>query len=279
MNGHEGVHGMTTSLDDLDAILGGLKPGGLYVLAARPKMGKTTLAQNVSEHVALRLRKPVAVFSFEMQPDELGDRMLASIGGIDGSRIRSGDLDDVDWSNVTAAMKRLRGAQIFVSKPRRARVEHVSAQARRQHARTGERGGRYQPRAEAHGRRARRAGSAAVRAQPQARGQARQAAPAGGPARLCSIEQDADAVIFIYRDEVYHRDSRWKGTAELLVPLQRNGPPGDCRVLYMPERFKFQNLPEYWQPAPIESDDGKPVQRSRGFRNLKPRAPRQDVDA
>ncbi|MBB3856778.1 replicative DNA helicase [Xanthomonas arboricola] len=294
-----GIHGITTSIDDLDTLLGGLKPGGLYVLAARPKMGKTTLAQNIAEHVALHLRKAVAVFSFEMQAEELGDRMLASVGGIDGNRIRSGDLDDVDWTNVTSAMRKLRAADIFVSRPRRARVEHVSSQARRQHARKplGLIVIDYLQLMEIQGdNRANGVGDIS-------RGLKLLAGELGVPVLLLSqlnrkledrpdkrpqpadlrdsgsIEQDADAVIFIYRDEVYHRDSRWKGTAELLVPLQRSGPPGEVRVLYMPERFKFQNLPEYWEPAPIESDDGKPVPRSRGFRNLKPRTPRQDVDA
>ncbi|PTN55845.1 replicative DNA helicase [Stenotrophomonas panacihumi] len=280
------MHGQATSIEDLDRILGGLRPGGLYVMAARPKMGKTTLAQNIAEHCALVSKKAVAFFSFEMQPEELGDRMLSSIGNIDGGRIRSGDLDEVDWAAVTSAMKRLRGAEIFVSRPRNARVEHVIAQVRRQHARkplglvvidylqlmtvVGD-------------NRAQGIGDIT-------RALKLMAGELGVPVLLLSqlnrelekrtdkrpivsdlrdsgsIEQDADAVIFIYRDEVYNRDSRYAGTAELIVAIQRNGPPGDCRVLYMPERFKFQDLPEYWQPAPIESTtDTKPAPRRKGL--------------
>jgi len=290
------MHGLPTGIDDLDQILGGLRPGCLYVLAARPKMGKTTLAQNIAEYCALTRGQAVAVFSFEMQPEELGDRMLASIGGVDGGRIRSGDLDDVDWTNVTAAMKRLSSASIFVSRPRNARVEHVIAQVRRQHARqtlglvvidylqlmtvVGD-------------NRAQGIGDIT-------RALKLMAGELGVPVLLLSqlnrelekrvdkrpivsdlrdsgsIEQDADAVIFIYRDEVYQRDSRWKDTAELIVAIQRSGPPGDCRVLYTPERFRFQNLPEYWQPAPIESEPAsKPTARPRGFRKPATGATRQ----
>ncbi|RXY88680.1 replicative DNA helicase, partial [Salmonella sp. 3DZ2-4SM] len=134
-NNEGGISGLTTGDHDLDELLGGLQPGGLYVLAARPKMGKTTKAINVAEHVALRLRKPVAVFTFEMQPEELGDRMLANQAGINGTRIRTGKLDDVDWANASEATRRLSQAPIFVSRPKRARVEHVCAQIRRMHAR------------------------------------------------------------------------------------------------------------------------------------------------
>lgn len=275
--------GIATPLDDLTDLLDGLKPGGLYLLAARPKMGKTTLAQNCAEHCALVTGKPVAVFSFEMQPDELGDRMLSSIGDIDGERIRRGDLDDADWSNVTAAMRRLRGAEIYVSRPRNARVEHVVAQTRRQHARKplGLVIIDYLQLMQTSGdNRAQGIGDIT-------RALKLMAGEIGVPVLLLSqlnrelekrpdkrptpadlrdsgaIEQDADAVIFIYRDEYYDRASRWKGTAEIIVALQRNGPPGEVRAKYRPERFRFENLPDGWEPAPLPESDDKP---RRGFR-------------
>lgn len=279
-----GVHGLSTGLDDLDQLIGGLKPGGLYILAARPKMGKTTLAQNVAEYCALVAGLPVAVFSFEMQPDELGDRMLSSIGGIDGDRIRRGELDDIDWANVTAAMRKLRGAEIFVSRPRSARVEHVVAQARRQHARKplGLIVIDYLQLMETRGDN-RAQGLADI-----TRPLKLMAGELGVPVLLLSqlnrkleertdkrpiaadlrdsgaIEQDADAVIFIYRDEIYHRNSVDRGTAEIIVGLQRNGPPGEIRALYRPERFKFSNLPSDWEPAPLPD---KPV-RTKGFKKM-----------
>lgn len=282
-----GIHGLRTGIDELDELLGGLKPGGLYVLAARPKMGKTTLAQNVAEYCALTAQKAVAVFSFEMQPEELGDRMLASIGGVSATRIRSGELDDSDWTNVNRAMQRLRGAPIFVSRPRNARVEHVVAQVRRQHARNplglvvidylqlmtvvGDN------RAQGIGDITRAlklmAGELQVpvlllsqlnrelEKRPDKRPIVSDLRDSG------SIEQDADAVIFIYRDEVYDRASRYRGTAELIVAIQRNGPPGDVRVQYLPEQFRFSNLPEYWQPEALPAGEEKP--RRGGFRKVK----------
>lgn len=267
-------------------------PSELYVTDDYVVTHNTTLAQNIAEHCALVQGKPAAVFSFEMQPEELGDRMLASIGGISGAALRTGQLDEADWSNVTRAMQRLRGAEIYVSRPRNARVEHVVAQTRRQHARkplglvvidylqlmtvVGDN------RAQGIGDITRAlklmAGEIGVpvlllsqlnrelEKRPDKRPIVSDLRDSG------SIEQDADAVIFIYRDEVYDKASRWRGSAELIVPIQRSGPPGECRVLYMPEQFRFSDLPEYWQPAAIADD--KPAPARRGFGGASKARPR-----
>ncbi len=294
------IDGTSTGYIDIDKIINGFKPGGLYLLAGRPKMGKTTLAQNLCEYIALELKKAVAVFSFEMQPEELGDRMLSSIGDIDGDRIRRGDLDDVDWSNVTVAIRKLRGAALYVSRPRSARVEHVVAQTRRQHARTplGLVVIDYLQLMQTSGdNRAQGIGDIT-------RALKLMAGEIGVPVLLLSqlnrdlekdsrkdkrpipadlrdsgaIEQDADAVMFIYRDEVYHPTSRDKGTAEIIVALQRNGPPGMARLLYRPERFRFDNLPDDWEPAALpEAKESRP----RGFKKngSKEPSPRADINA
>jgi replicative DNA helicase len=277
-----GIDGLTTGFGEFDELLNGLKPG-LYVLAARPKMGKTTLAQNIAEYVALHHRKPVAVFSLEMQAEAIGDRMLSSIGDVDANRIRRGELDDADWANVTAAMRKLRGAQIFVSRPKNARVEHVSAQARRQHARTplGLIVLDYLQLMHAPGDNRSQAIGDVSRAltllahelsvpvlllsqlnrelerRPDKRPIPSDLRDSG------AIEQDADAVIFIYRDEWYEKASRYAGTAEIIVALQRNGPPGMVRLKYRPDRFRFENLPMDWEPAPVPASDEKP---RRGFK-------------
>jgi replicative DNA helicase len=274
-----GIDGMATGLDDLDELINGLLPG-LYVLAARPKMGKTTLAQNIAEHVALVLQKPVAVFPLEMQPEAIGNRMLSSIGDVDAHRIRTGQLDDVDWGNVTNAIRRLRGAQLFVSRPKSARVDHIVAQIRRQHSKTklGLVVIDYLQLIHAPGdNRAQAIGDIS-------RALVLMAHELGIPVLLLSqlnrdlekrddkrpkpfdlrdsgaIEQDADAVIFIYRDEVYNAKSRYKGTAEIIVALQRNGPAGEVRLRYRPDRFRFENLPGDWEPEPMpdESENTKP---------------------
>lgn len=293
-----GVHGLPTGIDELDNIIGGMRPGGLYLLAARPKMGKTTLAQNIAEYCALVAKKPAAIWSFEMQPEELGDRMLASAGGIDGDRIRRGNLDDTDWANVNSAMRKLRGAEIMISRPRSARVEHVVAQARRQHAQKplGLVVIDYLQLMQTVGdNRAQGIGDIT-------RALKLMAGELGVPVLLLSqlnrelekrpdkrptpadlrdsgaIEQDADAVIFIYRDEYYHRNSPDAGTAEIIVALQRSGPPGMVRALYRPERFRFENLPFGWEPKLQTETDGKP--RARGFRkrNAGSFADRSDPD-
>jgi len=298
-NNEGGISGLTTGDHDLDELLGGLQPGGLYVLAARPKMGKTTKAINVAEHVALRLRKPVAVFTFEMQPEELGDRMLANQAGINGTRIRTGKLDDVDWANASEATRRLSQAPIFVSRPKRARVEHVCAQIRRMHARDplGLVVIDYLQLMEVKGDN-RAAGIGDI-----TRTLKLTASELGVPFLLLSqlnrelekrtdkrpivadlrdsgsIEQDADAVIFIYRDEIYHPDSRWVGTAELIVAIQRNGAPGMVRQLYQPEYFRFSPLPEYWQPKQTSASApaaGTAPRQKRGFAGVA--AARQQED-
>lgn len=285
--GDAGATGLPLPIDELTELLNGLSPGGLYLLAARPKMGKTTLAQNIAEHVALVLKRPAAVFSFEMQPEELGDRMLASIGDIEAERIRRGELDEVDWSNVSSTLSKLRSAPLYVSRPRNARVEHVVAQTRRQHAR--EKLGLvvidYLQLMQTSGdNRAQGIGDIT-------RALKLMAGEIGVPVLLLSqlnrdlekrpdkrptpadlrdsgaIEQDADAVIFIYRDEYYHRDSRDKGTAEIIVALQRNGPSGMVRALYRPDRFRFENLPADWEPAPLPEKADKP--KPRGMKRTK----------
>jgi replicative DNA helicase len=294
-----GISGLTTGDHDLDELLGGLQPGGLYVLAARPKMGKTTKAINIAEHVALRLAKPVAVFTFEMQPEELGDRMLANQAGINGTRIRTGKLDDVDWANASEATRRLSQAPIFVSRPKRARVEHVCAQIRRMHARNplGLVVIDYLQLMHVNGdNRAAGIGDITMALKLTA-------SELGLPILLLSqlnrkleertdkrpivadlrdsgsIEQDADAVIFIYRDEIYNPGSRWEGTAELIVAIQRNGAPGMVRQLYQPEYFRFSPLPEYWQPKQTSASApaaGTAPRQKRGFAGVA--AARQQED-
>jgi replicative DNA helicase len=278
-----GIQGLPTGIDDLDPLIDGLKPG-LILLAARPKMGKTTLAQNLAEVVALVHKKAVAVFTFEMQPEELGDRMLSSQADVDADRVRRGDLDDADWSNVSALMRKLRSAQIFVSRPRNARVEHVVAQARRQHSRTPlglividylqlmQVSGDNRAQGIGDITRALKLLASEIKVPILLLSQLNRDLEKRDDKRprpsdlrdSGAIEQDADAVIFIYRDEVYDRNSRWKGTAEIIVALQRNGPPGDVRVRYRPDRFRFENLPDDWEPEPLPEKEEK-AQR-RGFR-------------
>lgn len=289
-----GIDGLSTGFDEFDSLLNGLKPG-LYVLAARPKMGKTTLAQNIAEHVAINLKGAVSVFSLEMKSDALGERMLASVGNIDANRIRRGELDDADWSSITRAIKKIQSAQIFISKPQNARAEHIIAQARRQHAKTPLKlividylqlmstGG--DNRAQGLGEASRaitlmshELGVPVLLLSQLNRGLEARTDKRPIPSDLRdtgALEQDADAVIFIYRDEEYNKDSRWRGTAEIIVALQRNGPAGDFRLKYRPDRFRFENLPEDWEPEPAPEKPAK----AKSFRKMAVGAtPRADID-
>ncbi|MGF6420065.1 replicative DNA helicase [Stenotrophomonas sp. AN71] len=283
------ISGLPVGMWDLDVILDGLQPGRLYVLAARPKMGKTTLAQNIAEYVAMRLERSVAFFSFEMKPEELGKRMLCNQAGISGNKLRSGNLDEIDWQNVTEWTRRIGEASIKISRPRIAKVQHVCAQVRRMKAQDPKLSLvviDYLQLMYVDARNNRSEGiSDITRALKLLASELdiavlllsqlnRDVEKRPGDKRPIvsdlrdsgSIEQDADAVIFIYRDEIYHKDSRWEGTAELIVAIQRDGAPGMARVLYQPEYFRFSTLPEYWQPkqsAANEDSNGAAPRKKR----------------
>ncbi|HDS1303468.1 TPA: replicative DNA helicase [Stenotrophomonas maltophilia] len=266
----DGITGLSSSLEDLDQILDGLLGGRLYVLAARPKMGKTTLAQNIAEQVALRAGKSVAFFSFEMKPEELGKRMLANLAGVSGGKLRSGKLDNADWQNVTLWTRRIGEAAMRISRPRIAKVQHVCAQVRRMkaqddnlvlvvidylqlmHVSGDNRAAGIGDITRALKLLASELDIAVLLLSQLNRDLEKRPGdkrPIVADLRDSgSIEQDADAVIFIYRDEIYHPDSRWAGTAELIVAIQRDGAPGMARVAYAPEYFRFSNLPEWWEP-------------------------------
>lgn len=296
-----GIQGITTGIsDEFDELLNGLNPG-LYILAARPKMGKTTLAQNIAEHVALKLGKAVAVFSMEMQAEAIGERMLSSQGDISASALRSGRLNDDDWMRASDTIRKLRNAPLYISRPRNARVEHIIAQAKRQNAKTklglividylqlmqisGDN------RAQGLGEVTRslvllahELGVAILLLSQLNRDLEKRVDKRPIPADLRdsgAIEQDADAVIFIYDDEVYHPGSPHAGTAELIVALQRNGPSGMVRVLRRRDRFRFEQLPEFWEPErkvePIAGPSSAP--RGSGFGKRKKAASPRDAAA
>lgn len=278
-----GIEGLSTGIDELDEITNGLGKGQLIVIAARPGMGKSTLAQNIAEAVAVGQAVPVAIFSFEMQPDELGDRLACSMGGIDSDRLRKGNLDDEDWSKLTAAIRSLRGAEIMISRPRAARVEHVVAQIRRQHAKkplgvvvidylqlmetkgdnladglgditralklvAGELGITILLLSQLNRELEKRTDKRPVMADLRSSG---------------SIEQDADAIVFIYRDDYYNKNSPDKGMAEIIIGKQRGGRTGTVRAKCDLARYRFGNLDAGWAPETRDPSDGSTSSRPR----------------
>ncbi|MBN7138979.1 replicative DNA helicase [Lysobacter enzymogenes] len=282
------IQGLGTGIDDLDLAINGLSPG-LYVLAGRPKMGKTTLAQNIAEHLAIELHRPVAFFNFEMTAESQGDRMISSVGDIPADSVRRGTLDDHEWGRADWAIKKIQRAKIFMSRPRSTRIGSICAQIRRLKAKQPDLSLvviDYLQLIETSGdNRAQGLGEVTRKLVLLAhelklpilllsqlnRDLEKRVDKRPIPADLRdsgAIEQDADVVIFVYRDEVYNPGSRYRGTAEIIVALQRNGPPAEVRARYRGDRFRFENLPSDWEPEPLPADpEGKkPARRGMGGR-------------
>lgn len=282
------IEGLTTGFDELDALLGGLRDGCLYVVAGRPKTGKTTLAMNIAEHVALTRCKRVPVHSLEMTPEELVERSASSLSGVPHNRARLDDMDPDERSRYYGAIGRISRSGLLFSRPRSVRSTHLCAQTRRVHAED-EVGlvvvdylqlmdlSNAERRDIAVGDTTRELKMLAqviekpvILLSQLNRGLESRPDKRPIPADLRdggAIEQDADAVIFVYRDELYHKDSREAGTAELIVALNRHGPTGMVRVGVEFDCNRFVPLPIGWEPAPAPvSEDGAP--RRRGFRKL-----------
>lgn len=278
------LDGLSTGLPELDRVLNGLKGGRVYVIAARPKAGKTTLALNIAESVAIKQEKPVSIFSFEMTQEQLTERLVCSIGSIDHGKFRTGEIDDEDWPRVGSAIKTLRESPIRLSRPRNVRIESLVAQARRLHARIPQSLiiVDYLQLLDTKGSENRTQGITEVSRQLKMlaidldvplvvlsqlnRGVESRAdkRPMLSDLRESgAIEQDADAVIFIYRDETYHPDSADRGTAEINVAAQRDGPSEMIRVAARLHLCRFDALADGWCRA--EQPDAFRPQRS-GFR-------------
>lgn len=278
------LDGLSTGLPELDKVLNGLKGGRVYFIASRPKMGKTTLALNIAEHVGLVEKKHVAVFSLEMPREELSERLTCSVGRILHERFRTGQLEDTDWSAVNNAIRILRTAPIRLSRPHNARVANLVAQVRRQHAKhpLGLVVIDYVQLIDTAGAENRTQGLGEVSRvikllavdldipiivlsqlsrQVEARTNKR---PIPSDLRDSgAFEQDADAVIFLYRDEVYDKKSRDKGMTEIDVALQRNGPSDTVRVRTRLDICRFESLGD-WEPAPaVAEDEPRPARGSR----------------
>ncbi|KTC88476.1 replicative DNA helicase [Legionella cincinnatiensis] len=262
----DAITGLATGLSDLDEMTSGLQPSDLVIVAGRPSMGKTTLVMNMAEHAAIKSGKPVLVFSMEMPADSLAMRMMSSLGRIDQHKIRTGKLDDDDWPRVTSAVHMLSEAPLFIDDTPALSPGEMRARARRlakEHGSLGLIVVDYLqlmkvPGFSADNRTAeiseisRSLKSLAkelqvpVIALSQLNRSLEQRAdkrPVMSDLRESgAIEQDADLICFIYRDEVYYEDSPDKGTAEIIVAKQRNGPIGKVRVAFIGKYTRFEDL-------------------------------------
>ena len=268
-----GITGVSTGFKDLDNLTSGLQESDLVVIAGRPSMGKTSLAMNLAENAAVGSKLPVAVFSMEMPGQQLAMRMLSSLGRINAHRVRTGQLHQEDWPRLTSAMGLLDQAPIFVDDSAALTPSELRSRVRRltrEHGKLGlvivdylqlmQTGESAENRTVEVSNITRALKIIAKEARvPVAvlsqlnRGleQRPNKRPIMSDLRESgAIEQDADLILFIYRDEVYNEDSPEKGTAELIVAKQRNGPTGTVRLTFLGEFTRFENY-----AAPFETPD------------------------
>jgi replicative DNA helicase len=266
-NGAEEVTGVRTGFYDLDRMTAGLQKGDLIVLAARPSMGKTALAINIGEHVAVSEGLPVVVFSMEMGAAQLALRMVGSVGRIDQSRLRTGALRDDEWGRLSEAVDKLGKASLFIDESPALTPGEVRARARRMARQFGGTLGLIivdylqlmsgsigtdENRATEIGEISRGLKALAKELQCPviALSQLNRSVEARNDKRPMmsdlresgAIEQDADVIMFIYRDDYYNKESREPGVAEIIIGKQRNGPVGLIRLTFLKPLTKFDNL-------------------------------------
>ena len=262
----DALTGLSTGLKDLDERTSGLQPSDLIIVAGRPSMGKTTFAMNIAEHAAIQSNKPVVVFSMEMPGDSLAMRMMSSLGRIDQHRIRSGKLNDDDWPRITSAVHMLSEAPLFIDDTAALSPAELRARARRlmkEHGQLGlividylqlmkVPGSKSDNRTAEISEISRSLKSLAKELKVpvialsqlnRSLEQRQDKRPVMSDLRESgAIEQDADLICFIYRDEVYNEDSPDKGTAEVIIAKQRNGPIGKIRVAFLGKYTRFEDL-------------------------------------
>ena len=285
------ITGLSTGFSDLDSMTSGWQKSDLVIIAGRPSMGKTAFAMNMVEHATLHQDRPVLVFSLEMPASSLIMRMLSSIGKIDATRMRSGNLVEDDWPRLSSAAQRLKDRPLFIDDSAgitpiemRSRIKQFTRERVDQLRQKwqGEHGADMPPDIEDLYEQAQPGmimvdylqlmngtNSAEGRVQEisqisrELKGLARvyncpvialsqlsrnveqrpNKRPVNADLRESgAIEQDADVIAFIYRDEVYNEDSPDKGTAEIIIGKQRNGPIGTCRLIFMGKYTRFENL-------------------------------------
>jgi len=262
----DSITGLATGLVDLDNMTSGLQPSDLIIVAGRPSMGKTTLVMNIAEHAAIKAGKPVLAFSMEMPSDSLAMRMMSSLGRIDQHRIRTGKLDDDDWPRVTSAVHMLSEAPLFIDDTPGLSPAEMRARARRlmkEHGQLGLIVVDYLQLMKVPGFKADNRTAEISEISRSLKSLAKElSVPVIALSQLNrsleqrqdkrpimsdlresgAIEQDADLICFIYRDEVYNEDSPDKGTAEIIVAKQRNGPIGKVRVAFLGKYTRFEDL-------------------------------------
>ena len=261
------ITGVPTGFYDLDRMTSGLQPGDMVVLAARPSMGKTAFAINIAEHVALNEGLPVAVFSMEMGASQLAVRVVGSIGRIDQGHLRTGKLSDDEWPRLTEAIEKLRTVSLHIDETPGLTPSELRANARRLARQcgklglivvdylqlmSGSGGSGGDNRATELGEISRGLKMLAKELQcpvialsqlNRSVEQRTDKRPMMSDLRESgAIEQDADIIMFIYRDDYYNKDSKDPGVAEIIIGKQRNGPTGTVRLTFLKNLTRFESL-------------------------------------
>lgn len=261
------LRGLPTGFRELDQLLAGLQKSDLIVVAARPSMGKTSFVLNIAEHVSVEEKLPVGVFSLEMSREQLVDRLLASIALVDSWKMRTGNLADEDFPKINFAMGLLSEAPLYIDDTPTLNVTELRTKARRLKAEhnlsllivdylqlmegTGSRryeGNRVQEISEIS--RALKALARELTVPVLAVSQLSRAVELRSPKipqlsdlrESGSIEQDADVVIFIYREDYYERETERKNIADILIRKHRNGPIGQLETYFHPEQMRFTGI-------------------------------------
>ncbi|MBX6653759.1 replicative DNA helicase [Pseudomonas aeruginosa] len=265
-NTDEALTGLTTGFTDLDEKTSGLQPADLVIVAGRPSMGKTTFAMNLVENALMRSDKAILVYSLEMPSDSIVMRMLASLGRIDQTKVRTGKLDDDDWPRLTSAVNLLNDRKLFIDDTAGISPSEMRARTRRLAREHGEIGmimvdylqlmqipgsaGDNRTNEISEISRSLKALAKEFNCPVVALSQLNRSLeqrpnkrPVNSDLRESgAIEQDADVIMFVYRDEVYHPETEFKGVAEIIIGKQRNGPIGTVRVAFLGRYSRFENL-------------------------------------
>lgn len=258
------ITGLSTGFHDFDHLTSGLQTGDMIVIAGRPSMGKTSFAMNIAEHAALKQTKPVLIFSLEMPAEQLVMRMISSFGRIDQQKVRTGQLSDADWDRVSSAVGAFSESKMYIDDTPALSPIELHTRARRvarmhnglalividylqlmtspliRENRTNE----ISEISRSLKTIAKELNVPVIALSQLNRGleQRTDKRPVMSDLRESgAIEQDADVIAFIYRDEVYREDSQHKGSAEIIIRKQRNGPIGDFRLTFLGKFTRFEN--------------------------------------
>ncbi len=265
-----GITGLSTGFKDLDKMTNGLQKTDLLIVAGRPAMGKTTFSMNIAEHASIHSGKPVLVFSMEMPANQLLMRSFASIGGVDATRLRTGHLDDKDWDNLMVATNILKNnCKMFIDDSPGLSPSEVRSRSRRIAREHGDLGLiviDYLQLMQVPGlsdnrtleiseiSRSLKALAKELKVPVMALSQLNRSLEQRADRRPVmsdlresgAIEQDADIIMFVYRDEVYNKETEHKGMAEVILGKQRNGPIGTVHLTFQGHYNRFANYaPEY----------------------------------